>query len=261
MRLQDKVEKLSDVVSPVGPVERFEAVGRMQLIVLLRNGLYPESNVLDIGCGALRGGYWLINFLNPGCYFGIEPNRRLVDVGIEHILGPDLMRSKQPKFDSNADFDFSVFGQRLDFFLARSVWTHASKPQIERMLDSFCQHSTDDAVFLADFKPAGLLINRDYKGAEWVSSEGRFGLGGLVSHRFGWIRKRCRERGLVADRLKEDCMPGHVWLRIVRRSSADLVRKRSKSLRLSALVWEKIRRAYLGSRKGSAQPEVHQRES
>jgi hypothetical protein len=56
-------------------------VGRNQLSILLRNGLIFDSRVLDVGCGVLRAGYWLIHFLDPDCYFGIEPNRVILTAG------------------------------------------------------------------------------------------------------------------------------------------------------------------------------------
>ena len=54
-----------------GPAELFETAGRKMLITLLSEGLTPTSKVLDIGCGCLRAGYWLIHFMDRGCYFGI----------------------------------------------------------------------------------------------------------------------------------------------------------------------------------------------
>ena len=222
------------------PIERFETIGRMQIIVLLKNGLYPDSKTLDIGCGVLRAGYWLIRFLNPDCYFGIEPYKEMVDSGIKHFIGPDLMSVKRPRFDHNADFDFSVFGEKFDFFIARSVWTHATKPQIEQSLDSFRQNSTESAVFLADFRPAGLPIGRllrDYKGVVWS--------GPTIAHRSQWIRSQCHKRDLVVDKLREDRIPGHIWLRITRASSAHLVREYDKRPRLLFVackhLWKKRR--------------------
>ena len=73
-KLQDRAERLAQDMFLGGPVETFEAIGRLQLITLLRCGLYPDSRVLDLGCGSLRGGYWLVHFLRPERYFGIEPN-------------------------------------------------------------------------------------------------------------------------------------------------------------------------------------------
>src|SRR5262245_38683866 len=118
-----------------GPTQMFEAAGRNLLMTLLSEGLSPHSKVLDIGCGCLRGGYWLIHFLDEGCYFGIEPNVSMLDAGIRILLEPGLADLKKPRFDHNADFDFTVFKEKFDFLVARSIWSHASKQQIQTMLD------------------------------------------------------------------------------------------------------------------------------
>lgn len=107
--------------------------GRSQLITLLQAGLNPDSKLLDIGCGWLRGGYWFIHFLNPGGYFGIEPWEERLRVGSEHIVPADVMEAKAPCFSSNEDYDFAAFGQpTFDFFFASSIWSHCSKKAIAR---------------------------------------------------------------------------------------------------------------------------------
>ena len=132
-----------------GPPDYFETAGRLQLATLLREGIYPDSKVLDVGCGCLRGGYWMIHFLGRGCYFGIEPAVFMLNKGIQHVLEPEVFREKQPRFDNNDRFDFSVFGEKFDVVLARSIWTHTSKKQIQIMLDSFAANSSPNAFFLA----------------------------------------------------------------------------------------------------------------
>jgi hypothetical protein len=139
------------------PVKDFEAAGREQLAYLLRAGLTPPSKVVELGCGVLRGGYWIIHFLNPGCYYGIEPHQDRLRSGIHVILEPETLQSERPSFDMNDRFDTSVFRKKFDFFLAYSIWTHASKPQIRLMLDSFLRDSHQNGVFLATFLPAGWL--------------------------------------------------------------------------------------------------------
>jgi hypothetical protein len=137
--LQQKAEQLAKHMFVGGPVKDFEKLGRLQLMLLLQEGVYPHSKVLDIGCGCLRGGYWLIHFLNPHCYCGIEPNRAILRAGLDQLLDPEVIQTKYPRFDHNDRFDSSVFGERFDVFLARSIWTHASKAQIEHMLDAFAR--------------------------------------------------------------------------------------------------------------------------
>src|SRR5438552_11950984 len=128
--VQQRAERLDRSKFFGVPIAGFERAGRQQFIFLLLAGLQPQSKLLDLGCGVLRAGYWLIHFLDAHCYYGIEPHRERLDIGETVILEPDTARAKRPQFDTNAEFDSGVFGIKFDFFLAYSIWTHASKPQI-----------------------------------------------------------------------------------------------------------------------------------
>jgi SAM-dependent methyltransferase len=196
-----------------GPPQLFESAGRLQFSTLIREGLWPHSKVLDIGCGALRAGYWLVRFLEPERYYGIEPNRKMLDKGIEYVLTPELLRAKRPAFNHNDRFDVSVFSCKFDVFLARSIWTHASKPQIQTMLDGFRDFSEPGAFFLTSFIP-GKWYSRDYRGATWVGKSDHCETPGLVSHRFGWVQNECRVRGLTLEQLPDPPFNGQLWLKI-----------------------------------------------
>jgi hypothetical protein len=97
-----------------------------------RPGLTFSSRVLDVGCGVLRGGRWIIPLLDAEHYCGIEPQEHLIERGLREFVDPAVVELKRPRFDHNDRFDFSPFGVRFTHFMARSVWTHASKPQVER---------------------------------------------------------------------------------------------------------------------------------
>lgn len=203
-----------------GPAELFELAGQKLLITLLSQGLRPSSKVLDIGCGCLRGGYWLIHFLDKGGYFGIEPNVGMLEAGTRLLLEPGLMDLKSPRFDHNADFDFTVFGEKFDYFVARSIWTHASKQQIQTTLDGFSNNATYGGTFLTSYiRPK--MFEKEYMGRAWVGKSHESQKAGLVRHSFGWIQTECSKRGLVADELKESAynFGGQQWIRIKRRAA------------------------------------------
>ena len=201
------------------PLDGFEEEGRLQLTTLLRLGLRPQSKLLDIGCGCLRGGYWLIHFLDPGSYFGIEPHRGRLGLGLSLLVEPGVADAKRPRFDFNPDFDTAVFGERFDVFLARSIWTHASKPQILRMLDGFRRDGAPGAWFLTSYLPAGAGTGDDYLDAAWVGTSHDCDLPGVIRHDLTWIRGECEARGLVIEERPEADYGGQRWL-LLRAASA-----------------------------------------
>ena len=198
------------------PAESFEKAGRRQFIALLNEGLNPESKVLDIGCGCLRTAYWLIRFLDTGRYHGIEPARRRVEYGLRYLFTPEILETKQPRFDFNPDFDSSVFNTMFDFFLAGSIWSHASKQQIGITLDAFVRDSTPEGVFLTSYIPAR-SPDDDYRGSFWVGSSHESDTPGVIRHLFSWIEDQCRNRGLLVQELPGEAFDGQTWLRICRR--------------------------------------------
>jgi hypothetical protein len=203
-----------------GPLRYFETAGRLQLATLLREGIYPQSKLLDLGCGCLRGGYWLIHFLDPGCYFGIEPATGMLRQGIDHVLEPEVLQEKKPRFDTNDDFNLSVFGVKFDIVLARSIWSHASKRQIITMLDSFSVNSSPDAFFLTSYCPAGFWKRRDYQGDDWQGRSHRSNKPALVYHSFDWIKEQVDARGMFVRQLADLVFNGQHWLKISRNQDA-----------------------------------------
>jgi hypothetical protein len=244
--LDVRVASLDRSFHPGVKREEFAHIGRLQLIALLRRGLTPDSPVIDVGCGGLRAGYWLIHFLDRGRYHGIEPRQSSVDTARAQLLEPGLEDAKAPRFDYNGDFDLSVFGIAPRFVLARSIWTHTAKSQIEALLDSFAAVAAPDALLLASYIPAAspgserrsdrLMARlqslarrngaprphkahrRDYQGTGWA---GHTPLATdkthkVIAHRFDWIADQCTRRGLSVKQSSEDNFGGQTWLEVRR---------------------------------------------
>jgi SAM-dependent methyltransferase len=215
------------------PLETFEAGGQEQLAYLLRAGLTPESKVVDLGCGVLRAGYPLIHFLAPGKYCGIEPHQERLAIGRDRILEPETLARKHPRFDTNARFDTSVFGEKFDFMLAYSIWTHASKTAIASILDSFLRDAEETGVLLATYLPASWR-HPDYQGEQWFGTSHESDVPGCIYHRYDWIVAECGKRGLKVVKLPQDETHGLFWLAIGREptlTARDRRGKRRVSLR------------------------------
>ena len=216
-RIQSRAEEMMIQNGFLGvPLGTFEEAGRSQLISLLQEGLNPESKVLEFGCGCLRIACWLARFLDPSSYFGIEPAQQRVELGLHHLFAPDEVSLKQPQFDFNPHFDSSVFGVRFDFFLARSIWTHASKRQIEATLDSFVRDSNPGGIFLTSYLPARFPED-DYQGDSWVGTSHESNTPGVICHSLTWIVEQCHRRALRVEQLPGADCDSQSWLRIRRR--------------------------------------------
>ena len=102
---------------------RWDEIGRSQFEFMKQRGLLPEHKLVDIGCGALRGGIHLIRYLHKGNYFGIDINRSLVEAGKLEVAAVGLS-DKEPNLLVSDEFELSRFGTQFDYALAISFFTH-----------------------------------------------------------------------------------------------------------------------------------------
>src|SRR5437588_2856330 len=118
----------------VGPPKWYDLIGASQFSLLCALGLREHHRLLDIGCGSLRGGRLFIPYLGGDGYTGIEPNRRLVEEGIEKNLGgQDLIALKTPKFHYNDQFD-ATGAEPFPFIVAQSIASHTGPAMTRKLL-------------------------------------------------------------------------------------------------------------------------------
>lgn len=63
---------------------------------LVANGLKPDDVFVDFGCGTLRVGTSLIEYLGPDRYVGFDIDQKILDVGRE-LLPPGVFDAKRPR--------------------------------------------------------------------------------------------------------------------------------------------------------------------
>lgn len=166
-RIEDKIKKLQQREKKadwdLSPAERIEkwghrsyvggwdaegwyGIGKHQYHFLVSKGLRSHHRFLDIACGSLRLGQYLIPFLDEGHYFGLEGEEALVRAGLERELSPEVAALKQPRFAFNYDFDFA-FVDGFDFAIAQSLFTHLTLDDIEKCFANLCPMANDDSTF------------------------------------------------------------------------------------------------------------------
>lgn len=175
----------------VGPPQKYDIVGAMQFNLLTSFGLRDHHTLLDIGCGSLRLGRLMIPFLRTGNYHGVEPHNWLIEEGIKHELGNDIVSLKSPSFSNSENFELQPFQKKFDYIIAQSIFSHASQDQITQCLTEVKMVLAEQGFFLATF----LLGKQNYTGKEWVYPGGAF-------YRHSKVEELVRQQNLEIKRLK-----------------------------------------------------------
>jgi cyclopropane fatty-acyl-phospholipid synthase-like methyltransferase len=174
----------------VGPAGEYDLSAASQFSLLTLLGLRNHHSLLDIGCGSLRAGRLFIVYLERERYFGVEPQRWLVESAIRNEIGRDLVRLKKPAFDHHENFRFGVFNRTFDFLLASSIFSHATQTQIDECLREASAVMTPSSLLLASFVSG----ETSYDGGEWVYP-------GTVTYTLERIRELAEAHRLEVERL------------------------------------------------------------
>lgn len=133
---------------------KWDQLGELQLAFLISRGLRPEHRLLDVGCGSLRAGVKLVDYLKPGNYYAIDINESLIEAGYERELTDD-QRARLPRDHLRATRRFECdFGVTFDFAIAQSVFTHVSWNHIRLCLFQLSKVMSPGARFYATFYEA-----------------------------------------------------------------------------------------------------------
>jgi len=124
---------------------------RFQIDYLRAHGLEPRSAFLDYGCGALAAGLHFIDYLDPGCYTGIDISAKVLEEGERRIYGAQLT-AKAPRLLHLSSPDLSFLpSAAYDFIWAQSVFTHMPPEDIAALLPQLRRCLKAQGAFYASF--------------------------------------------------------------------------------------------------------------
>lgn len=123
--------------SLVGPPEVWQKKRDLQIRFLKEHGLQPHHRLLDFGCGTLRGGIPIIEYLEPGNYYGVEISEdRLAEAQQE--LDDHKLLHKSPTLTT----DIRTINSKFDFILAFAV--------VDHMTDETLRHNFVEIILCLD---------------------------------------------------------------------------------------------------------------
>ncbi len=134
-----------------GDGDNWALIDELQFRFLVERGLTPSDLLLDVGCGALRGGAKFIRYLDPDHYLGIDKHIELIIYGVANELGMESYREKRPRFAISDSFEFHKLGSKPNFAIAQSLFTHLSATDIELCLSNLRVAAREGCRFFATF--------------------------------------------------------------------------------------------------------------
>lgn len=188
------------------PLERFTDTSQDALMLCQLDGVLKDNTVLDLGAGCLRCGVWFIEYLNTNKYFAIEPNKEAIDIG--RALFVDKLRKSIIDFTClyNDDFGLDVFATRFDYIVVSSVFSHAPKWAIEKVVNQAGEmKSTIVGTYLPTQKES-----EDYKGDKWIGKSHESNVKGVVKHSETWIKELFKKNNM-SYRLTGDVTMSQNW--------------------------------------------------
>jgi cyclopropane fatty-acyl-phospholipid synthase-like methyltransferase len=153
-----------------------EVSGRLQLDLLLREGLKPDHDLLEIGCGSLNLAVHLFGYLQPKRYVGIDPNPWLRNTAIRKRRLAKSVERGLPTFLSNSDFDATALGRTFDFCFSHSILSHAAHWQLGQFLQNTARVTKSGGKIIASIRLAegnkfgstGSKDKQDSRDEQWV---------------------------------------------------------------------------------------------
>ena len=129
--------------------------GFIQLVILIKEGLNNRSNVLELGCGALTLGVPLIDYLDSGCYYGIDPNEHLRKSTMSYDNVNKLIKEKSAIFESvDCLYPLKASNKKFDYVFAHSVFSHTSTYQFELFLENISKFINFDSKIILSLRLA-----------------------------------------------------------------------------------------------------------
>jgi cyclopropane fatty-acyl-phospholipid synthase-like methyltransferase len=180
----------------VGPARLWEMKRDFQTRFLKDMGLKPGQYLFDIGCGTLRGGIPLIDYLQHGHYFGVEVRATVLDEGRKELREAGLER-KNPTLLLSTDISQLAVDRKFDYIWAFSVLIHMNDKILNDTLAFVSRHVAQEGYFYAN-----VIIGERQEG-HWQGFP-------VVARPFDFYGQACVTNGLVVTDLGSLKELGHI---------------------------------------------------
>ncbi len=133
----------------VGAPDVWKQARAFQFQFLKDQGLEKTDKLMDIGCGTLRGGIPMIQYLDEGNYYGMDVRDEVLEEGRDEIRIAKLA-DKNPNLISFNHFSEVELNVKFNVMFAYSVLIHLEDQIAESCFQFVSKSLADNGVFYAN---------------------------------------------------------------------------------------------------------------
>jgi predicted TPR repeat methyltransferase len=151
---------------------------------LLNNGLKPGDTCVDYGCGTLRVGQHIIDYLVPRAYWGLDISQYLLDEG-RKLIGEQLWAEKEPQLRIiSRESVAEAASAKPDMMFSFAVLLHVHPDELSEYVGNVMTIIGKKGQYITD---ANLMDGEtvQYSGRSWAHSQAELEM--LLAERGGKI--------------------------------------------------------------------------
>jgi len=133
----------------VGNPDVWKMKRNFQINFLKANGLQPYHKLFDLGCGTLRGGIPIIQYLDKGGYTGFDIREIVIAEAKKELASEHLVHKTPELLYGNSVLEVST-DSRYDFIWAFSVLIHLSEDKLREVMTFAAKQLKPDGAFFAN---------------------------------------------------------------------------------------------------------------
>lgn len=133
----------------VGAPDLWKKQREFQIDFLRRQGLLPHHKLVDVGCGTLRGGIPLIDYLDEGSYYGVDGSEAYLEEARREAERHGLI-AKRPTLLPTTDFNDIDCDTKFDYAWSFAVLLHLDDETLNASIKWVAEHLKPAGTFLAD---------------------------------------------------------------------------------------------------------------
>lgn len=173
--------------------EEYEDLGRSFFVKLKEYGLSQTDVCVDYGCGTLRVGRHVINYLAPGAYWGLDIDQYLLDEG-RTLLGESLWAEKRPNLRVISPQTVAeAAAARPAMLFSAKVLSHVHPDEIPAFIGNLMTiiGSSGQAIVMSRWSAGD-----SFQCNKWMWAHSISGLSGLVASRGGRLAVLSEKQGV-----------------------------------------------------------------